>query len=880
MNTLKMCFWNANGLSHHKNEVQNFLYTYQIDVMLISETHFSDKNCFRINDYYTYDAKHPSGRACGGAAILVHKDIRHFPLPEFTQDYIQATSINLPYIGVTISALYCPPRHNICKDQFLDYFNTLGPKFIAAGDYNAKHTFWGSRLITPRGRQLLDAVSSNRMDALSAGHPTYWPTDLNKIPDVIDFAVVRNIRRENLRMHPSLDLSSDHSPTILTFVPDTNLLEQNYLQTRTNWRKYKMFVSSHLPSNISLKCEQEIESGVRQFTNILTEAARVSTSSTPLVRKRKFPCSNNIEALLRQKRNLRRQWQEYRSPGLKSQLNQCQRLLRDALQKHKESNLQKYLQNLDATKDSEYSLWKAVRKMRRPTLHESPLRLQHGDWAKSAEQKVDAFANYLENVFTPNNSVSSIAPVTIDDVVSRPIKFRLSAVIAVIQSLKPNKSPGCDKITATMIKNLPTSAVRFILFIFNSMLRIGYFPASWKLSDLVMIPKPGKDITQVSSYRPISLLPILSKMFEKMLLNSLIPHIDANAIVPDHQFGFRRKHSTIQQVHRITNLIRRAFENKQYCSALFIDISQAFDKVWHEGLLFKITQFLPKNVHKLLKSYLWDRYFQIKSKDVTSSRRKISAGVPQGSILGPFLYLLFTADMPTSLVTHTSTFADDTAFLSIHRDSTVASQRLQSHVSDLENWMLKWKIKVNVSKCMHITFTLRRGNCPPIKINGVTVPEHSSVKYLGIHLDRRLTWAHHIAAKITQIKLRTAQLYWLIGPKSTLDLELKLLLYKSVLKPIWLYGIQLWGTASPSNVEKLQRRQSRLLRIITGAPWYMRNSNIHKDLKVPLVREEIKIASVNYISRITEHPNRLVRDLLVFEGHRRLKRVQTNDLIR
>ena len=140
-----------------------------------------------------YDAKHSSGRACGGSAILVHKNIRHFPLPKFSKDYIQPTSINLLHIGLAISALYCPPSRNICKDQFLYYFNTVGPKFIVAGDYNAKHTLCASRLITTRGRLLLDAVSSNRMDVLTEGHTTYWPTDLNKITDVIDFAVVRNI---------------------------------------------------------------------------------------------------------------------------------------------------------------------------------------------------------------------------------------------------------------------------------------------------------------------------------------------------------------------------------------------------------------------------------------------------------------------------------------------------------------------------------------------------------------------------------------------------------------------------------------------------------------------------------------------------------------
>ena len=236
--------------------------------------------------------------------------------------------------------------------------------------------------------------------------------------------------------------------------------------------------------------------------------------------------------------------------------------------------------------------------------------------------------------------------------------------------------------------------------------------------------------------------------------------------------------------------------------------------------------------------------------------------------------------MPTSALTHTSTFADDTAFVSMHANPSIASEQLQFHIGELEKWLDKWKIKVNATKCTHVTFTLRRENCPPVQINNIKIPEQSHVRYLGIHLDRRLTWTHHIEAKVTQIKLKSAQLYWLIGPRSALDLEYKVLLYKTVIKPIWLYGIQLWGTASSSNVEKLQRKQSALLRSITGAPWYIRNSNIHRDLNVPIIREEIKLSCLTYLSKLMDHPNPLARELLSFEGHRRLRRTETLDFAR
>lgn len=767
MNLLKICFWNANGLSQHKKEVEHFLHEQEIDVLLVSETHFTQKNCFRVNGYSTYDTKHPSGRACGGTAIIVHNKIRHFPLPEFGRDHIQATSVNIIDYRVTLSSIYCPPRHNINRDQFLDFFATLGTKFIAAGDYNAKHTIWGSRLITPRGRQLLSAISSHGLDAISSGHPTYWPSDLKKIPDLIDFAVIKNIKREQVCVSSSLDLSSDHSPSIIWLNDSSTEVQEKrhlYPNKNTNWLKYKMYVSSHLPYNIALRNSSDIQSAVNMFTDVVTTAASVATPIITPRNKGTQYMSVNVQFLVNEKRKLRRQWQECRSPALKSRLNRCQRNLQAALKRNEQNSLDNYLRNLDPSKETNYSLWKAVKHMQCPIAYESPIRLENGTWAKDSCEKVNAFANHLEKVFTPNDTMSNISPYIIDDVVPSPMKFRFSILKSSVQKLDQKKSPGIDRISSSMIINLPTSALKILMYIYNAILRVGYFPISWKESEIVMIPKPGKDVSQVTSYRPISLLPILSKLFEKLLISSLSPHINSRHIVPDHQFGFRESHSTIEQVHRITTLIRKAFENKQYCSALFIDISQAFDKVWHEGLLFKITNLLPANTHKLFKSYLSERSFRVRSKNEFSTSRKISAGVPQGSILGPLLYIIFTADMPTNALTYTSTFADDTAFISNNSDPKIASAQLQSHVHELEKWLDKWRIKVNPAKCVHVTFTLRRGDCPPIRINNTNIPENSHVKYLGIHLDRRLTWSHHIDSKITQIKLKSAELNWLMGP--------------------------------------------------------------------------------------------------------------------
>ncbi|GBP68775.1 Probable RNA-directed DNA polymerase from transposon X-element [Eumeta japonica] len=174
--------------------------------------------------------------------------------------------------------------------------------------------------------------------------------------------------------------------------------------------------------------------------------------------------------------------------------------------------------------------------------------------------------------------------------------------------------------------------------------------------------------------RPISLLPIPSKIYESLLLLRILPLVEQHKIIPDHQFGFRRKHATVDQIHRLINEIDKSFESKEYCASVFLDISQAFDRVWHEGLLFKIKSSLPNYICQILESFIQNRRFVVQHGEALSRLCDINAGVPQGSVLGPLLYLIYTSDLPTSDCITTGTFADDTAILASHQDPAEASK--------------------------------------------------------------------------------------------------------------------------------------------------------------------------------------------------------------
>jgi hypothetical protein len=282
-------------------------------------------------------------------------------------------------------------------------------------------------------------------------------------------------------------------------------------------------------------------------------------------------------------------------------------------------------------------------------------------------------------------------------------------------------------------------------------------------------------------------------------------------------------------------------------------------------------------MYTILQSYLTNRHFRTKHREAYSSLRPVLAGVPQGSVLGPLLYLIYTADLPTQANSTTATFADDTA-IAVH-DPAEATRRLQLHLNEIQSWLHKWRMKANETKSVQVTCTLNRRTCPPVKLNSEQLPQADEVKYLSMHLDRRFTWRKHIITKRKHLNLKLRNLYWLIVRKSQLSLSNKLLVYKVILKPDWKYGIQLWGTASTSNIEILERFQSKALRTITYAPWYVPNTVIQRDLQITTVKHEARKCSVNYRKRLAVHPNSLATTLLLDQPvARRLKRLYPSDL--
>lgn len=887
MYELKIATWNANGILQHVRELDLFLTNEEIDICLISETHLTEKQTIKILGYSFYHTPHPADTARGGSAILIKSNIQHYEEHKILDRIMQITVITTQVKNkeFRVAAIYCPPREPHSEEAFRKMLSSFGNNFIIGGDFNAKHTFWGSRLINARGKSLYMAARKSNCEFFSSGAPTYWPTDQMKVPDLIDFFVGKGIAVNHASVKNSDDLSSDHTPVILILSNNITIthkkLPPRLTSKKTNWDYFKLKLEQFVNLRLPLDTQEQIDKETEQFIADVQQAAESSTPSinTALQNKTSYP--GEIRDLIFKKRKARRKWQSSRYPDDKVDFNRLSKQLKKCLYQFKNKSICKFLNNLTAGKDTEYSLWKAAKCLKRPQIQDAPIKARDGTWIGNPKHKANLFAEHLSNVFKPFPQATNEEDITFPDKndSSEIVPITLKELKDTCWSLSNKKSPGYDLITGQIIKELPNIALLKLQRIINACFKIKYVPHHWKIAEIIVIPKPGKPPTEVASYRPISLLPTLSKVFERLLLKRLNKIINVRKLIPNHQFGFRSKHSTIDQVHRITNTIEKAFEENKVCSAIFLDVAQAFDKVWHRGLEYKLYRDLPYQYYEILKSYLSNRFFRVRYNQEYSDLKEISAGVPQGSVLGPVLYVLYTRDIPVNDGTLLGTFADDTAILTADKSVEVSARKLQNAANNISNWTKKWRIKINETKSTCINFTYKKIDNPTIYIDQKIVPYANSAKYLGMNLDAKLKWKEHIKKKKEELNMKYRKLYWLLGRSSELSIQNKILLYKQVLKPVWTYGIQLWGCTKKSNATPIQTFQNKVLRGIVNAPWYVRNSDLHRDLNIQPVVEVIQKFAIRHNQRLQIHENIEMDVLLDINNIRRLKRTKPHELV-
>ena len=422
---------------------------------------------------------------------------------------------------------------------------------------------------------------------------------------------------------------------------------------------------------------------------------------------------------------------------------------------------------------------------------------------------------------------------------------------SIIKKFDSTKGVGPNSIPPKIIKQISHLISSPLAKIFNKSFSTGIFPDLLKISKINPIHKKDSKL-QISNYRPISLLSNINKIIEKLMFQRLYAFLEKYKCIYDLQFGFRENHSTNHAIISIIQKIQDAIKNNKIAVGIFIDLQKAFDTVNHAILLEKLNHYGISGIsNDWFKSYLSGRQQFVSINGENSDPTTIKHGVPQGSVLGPLLFLLYINDLHICIKNSTSFhFADDTNLLYIPpnkpRNRNIV-RLLNNDLKSLNNWLMANKISLNSTKTELIIF--RKKNVPipnlKLKLNGVELKPKHEIKYLGITIDEHLTFKTHI--NVMNSKLKRANTLLALS-RHYLPSSLLKQIYYSQFHSHLSYGCQVWGQ-TPALISQTTILQKKAVRLMTFSPVDAPSSPIFKELKILKLNDIITTNNIIFVHK-------------------------------
>ena len=452
------------------------------------------------------------------------------------------------------------------------------------------------------------------------------------------------------------------------------------------------------------------------------------------------------------------------------------------------------------------------------------------DIAMDPNKICDLFVKHFSSVFTPKSSDSSSSCIQAP-IVTRThsethntlsmVNITLESVRHELKRLKINKGPGPDGIPPIFFRNCCDSLSLPLSIIYNKSLVSSTFPNLWKTAHVVPIPKTSK-LDNIKDYRPISILSCPAKVFESIICPILTWHLKSLLSVTQH--GFQSGKSTLTNLVQYTDYLAKAIDTTKQIDAIYTDIGKAFDRVDHGILLAKLDHFgIHGDLLNWLSSYLSSRKQKVVICGHESSCYSAPSGVPQGSHLGPILFLAFINDLPNCLTfSKHLMFADDVKIFRIIENAD-DSMKLQKDLDNLNNWCKSNKLPLNNSKCKHIKFTKKRH---PIETNynldETILEEVDEIKDLGITLDKKLSYTHHFD-HITKKASKAMGFVW--RNSKQFNYVTKIILYKTLVRSHLEYCSTAWNPFYLCHANRIENIQKRFLHLLS------RSIGKHSELK-------------------------------------------------
>ena len=366
--------------------------------------------------------------------------------------------------------------------------------------------------------------------------------------------------------------------------------------------------------------------------------------------------------------------------------------------------------------------------------------------------------------------------------------------------LKNGKAPGIDNVYNIILKKaIGTGFYKVLARAFTISLKLGFISHVWKIAVLCMLIKPDKPPSQTTSYRPISLLSAIMKLFERVIEKRLRKHLEDNGFFSKYQSGFRKSKSTNDHLFCLSQTIMESFSRGEHVIAAFLDVEKAFDNVWHNGLRYKIYQLdLPTKLCRWLSDFLVGSVIQVKIEGFLSPKVYPKAGVSHSSNLSPLLFLIYVNDMPNP--SHHQT---DKGQWAVSKNIDLAAEYLQRDLDKLARWCAKWRIKLNPEKTKVIIFSKSRFAIraePALSLYGDLLSYCPQIKFLGITFDNRMTFTKHFEEILERCNQKFHRLRILVNKKWGPSPETILQIYKQ-----FEYGIVSTITVSETVITKIQR---------------------------------------------------------------------------
>jgi hypothetical protein len=420
-------------------------------------------------------------------------------------------------------------------------------------------------------------------------------------------------------------------------------------------------------------------------------------------------------------------------------------------------------------------------------------------------------------------------------------------VCAIINKFNIHKGTGPNSIPPLFLQHMLSELAEPLTTIANICFSTGIHPDKLKIAKIIPIYKKGSKLL-TCNYRPISLLSNINKLFEKLVFSRLFSFLDSHNTFYKHQYGFRPKYSTNHTLINITDSIRDALDKDCFACGVFVDFQKAFDTVNHSILLEKLSHYGIRGIPlEWCRSYLSNRKQFVSILGFDSKQLQIKHGVPQGSVLGPLLFLIYINDLHKSIV-HSTTykFADDTNLLLIDNNIKSLESKVNNDLKGLFKWLLANKISLNTSKTELIIFRKPSVNRPPLKIvlNGTRIYPSTNIKYLGVHLDEFLNGDAHcsqLERKLNRAKGMIAKSrHYLTNNEQNI-----LSIYHSIFSSHMIYGCQIWGQTNSQSFNKIQVSQNNALRLVSFAPSFRDHvSPIYHSYKLLKLRDYVTLQNL------------------------------------